>query len=196
MSTLERHCQLLLRAYPAAYRESRGEEIIGTLLEATPRGRSWPMPRDVRCLIAGGLRARAPQPKQFTTAANLRLAVLAGVAAYLAFGASSVLTTDVPTGVMPGRLYAPSDWPLFGALALPLIPLALVWASGRPVVVLAGALPAFAATYVAGSAVVRLVCLAALVALAGRANRPRWRWLWLVAPLAVAPLVAAAPLLA
>jgi hypothetical protein len=32
MSTLERHCQLLLRVYPAPYREVRGEEIIGTLV--------------------------------------------------------------------------------------------------------------------------------------------------------------------
>ena len=72
MSTLERHCQLLLRAYPAAYREVRGEEIIGTLLEATPPGRSWPLPRDVRGLIFGGLRARATFNRQLTTAANLR----------------------------------------------------------------------------------------------------------------------------
>ena len=199
MSSLEGHCRLLLRAYPAAYRDARGEEIIGTLLEATPPGRSWPLLRDVRCLIAGGLRARAAQPKQFTTAVNLRVAVLAGVAAYLAFGASSVLTTDVPSGIMPGRQYAPSDWPLFAALVLPLIPMALAWVSGRRVVVLAGALPAAAATcyagpwwsYIAGSAVVRLVCLAALVALAGRTHRPSWRWLWLVGLLAIAPLVAA-----
>jgi hypothetical protein len=199
MSTIERHCQLLLRFYPAAYREVRGEEIIGTLLEATAPGRSWPRLRDVRCLITGGLRARAAQPKQFTTAANLRVAVLAGVAAYLAFGAFSVLTTDVPTGIMPGRQYAPSDWPLFAALVLLLIPTALVWVSRRRIAVLVGALPAAAATcyagpwhgIVAGSAVARLVCLAALVALAGRADRPSWRWLWLVGLLAIAPLVAA-----
>jgi len=199
MNRLERHCQLLLRAYPAAYRKARGEEIIGTLLEATPPDRSWPRPRDIRGLLLGGVRARAAQPKQFTTAANLRVAVLAGVAAYLAFGAASVLTTDVPTGIMPGRQYAPSDWPLFAALVLLLIPTALVWVSRRRVVLLAGALPAAAATcyagpwngIVAGSAVARLVCLAALVALAGRADRPSWRWLWLVGLLAITPLVAA-----
>ena len=85
MSTLERHCQLLLRAYPAAYREVRGEEIIGTLLEATPPGRSWPLPRDIR---VPDIR-RAPGPRcaqpQLTTGANLRIALLAGVAAYLAY---------------------------------------------------------------------------------------------------------------
>ncbi|HUA40977.1 MAG TPA: hypothetical protein VMA32_05410 [Streptosporangiaceae bacterium] len=56
MTTLERHCQLLLRVYPAEYRDVRGEEIIGTLLEATPPGRSWPRLRDIWGLIFGGLR--------------------------------------------------------------------------------------------------------------------------------------------
>lgn len=59
MNPLERRCRLLLQAYPAAYREVRGEEIIGTLLEATQPGRSWPLSRDIRGLIFGGLRARA-----------------------------------------------------------------------------------------------------------------------------------------
>jgi hypothetical protein len=39
---LERRARWLLRAYPAAYRADRGEEIIGTLLEAVPPGRDWP----------------------------------------------------------------------------------------------------------------------------------------------------------
>jgi len=212
MSTLERHCQLLLCAYPAAYRDARGEEIIGTLLEATPPGRSWPMPRDVRCLIAGGLRARAAQQRQFTTAGNLRVAALAGVAAYLAYGASSALGSYIRSALMPGLQYVPdtdqrtllpilittSGWRL-AAVVLPLIPMAQVWVSSRRVVVLAGALPAAAAIcyagpwhgIVVGSTVDGLACLAALVALAGRADRPNWRWLWLVGLLAIAPLVAA-----
>jgi len=33
---LERRARALLRAYPAEYRRERGEEIIGTLLEAAP----------------------------------------------------------------------------------------------------------------------------------------------------------------
>ena len=41
---LERRARWLLRAYPAAYRADRGEEITGTLLEATPPGRDWPPP--------------------------------------------------------------------------------------------------------------------------------------------------------
>jgi hypothetical protein len=59
MTALERHCRLLSRAYPVVYRQERGEEIIGTLLEATPAGRSWPPARDVRGLAVCSLRARA-----------------------------------------------------------------------------------------------------------------------------------------
>jgi hypothetical protein len=59
MSMLERRCRLLLRLYPVAYRSERGEEILGTLLEATPEVRTWPLPRDIRGLAIGGLRAQA-----------------------------------------------------------------------------------------------------------------------------------------
>jgi hypothetical protein len=49
---------LLLRAYPGWYRRERAEEMLGTLLEASPPGRSWPSFRDTRGLIIGGLRVR------------------------------------------------------------------------------------------------------------------------------------------
>jgi DNA-binding PadR family transcriptional regulator len=55
---LERRCRWLLRAYPAWYRRRRGEEMLGTLLEASPPGRRWPSFRDARALVIGGLRAR------------------------------------------------------------------------------------------------------------------------------------------
>ena len=58
MSSLERRCRWLLRAYPAWYRCRRGEEMLGTLLEASPPGRSWPSFRDARALVIGGLRVR------------------------------------------------------------------------------------------------------------------------------------------
>jgi hypothetical protein len=195
MSPLERRCRLLLRAYPAAYRQARGEEIIGTLLEATPAGRSWPLLRDVRCLISGGLRARAAQPRQFTTAANLRVAALAGIAAYLAFSASAYVSNYVRAELMSSQLSAPAGWPL-AVVVLALIPMALAWRSRRRLLVLVGALPAAAAIIYAGPwqglavgfSVVRLACLAVLVALAGYPERPGWRWSWPVGLLAIAPL--------
>ncbi len=194
MSTLERHCQLLLRVYPAAYRDVRGEEIIGTLLEATPPEMSWPRPRDIRGLIFGGLQARAAHPRQFTTAGNLRVAVLAGVAAYLTFSASGDLGGDIGAGVIPSQLFTASG-PLLAAM-LALIPIALVWLSRRRLVVLVGTLPALAAIcyaelwhgHIVGPAVLGLACLAALVALAGYPERPGWRWCWPLGLLAIAPL--------
>jgi hypothetical protein len=58
MSALERHCRWLLHAYPRWYRRDRAGEMLGTLLEASPRGRSWPSFRDTRALVIGGLRVR------------------------------------------------------------------------------------------------------------------------------------------
>ncbi len=58
MSALERRCRWLLLAYPAWYRRRRGGEMLGTLLEASPPGRTWPSFRDARALLTGGLHVR------------------------------------------------------------------------------------------------------------------------------------------
>lgn len=58
MTGLERRCRWLLRAYPGWYRRERAEEMLGTLLEASPPGRKWPSVRDARALVIGGLRIR------------------------------------------------------------------------------------------------------------------------------------------
>jgi hypothetical protein len=58
VSALERHCGWLLHAYPGWYRRERAEEMLGTLLAASPPGRRWPSFRDARALITGGLRVR------------------------------------------------------------------------------------------------------------------------------------------
>lgn len=196
MSTLERHCQLLLRVYPAVYREVRGEEIIGTLLEATPPERSWPRPRDIRGLIFGGLRARAAFNRQFTTAANLRLAVLAGVAAYLAYGAAAFVSLDVLAEVSAdGHIRpAPFGWPTLLAAALTLLTVGLALLTSRRALVLAAALPAAAVVCYAGlwspgagATAFNLALLAALVALVGGSKRPSRRWFVLVGLLAVLP---------
>jgi hypothetical protein len=59
VTPLERRCRWLLRAYPAWYRRTRGEEMLGTLLEASPPGRRWPSALDARALVIGGLRVQA-----------------------------------------------------------------------------------------------------------------------------------------
>jgi hypothetical protein len=58
VTPLERRCGWLLRVYPRWYRRRRGDEILGTLLEATPPGRNWPSWPDARALFFGGLRVR------------------------------------------------------------------------------------------------------------------------------------------
>jgi hypothetical protein len=58
VTPLERRCRWLLLAYPAWYRRRRGEEMLGTLLDASPPGSRWPSFRDTRALITGGLRVR------------------------------------------------------------------------------------------------------------------------------------------
>jgi hypothetical protein len=201
VSPLERHCQLLLRVYPAAYREIRGEEIIGTLLEATPPERSWPWPRDSRGLIFGGLRARAAFNRQLTTGANLRTALLAGTAAYLAYNAAAIVGYDVGAELRNGGQHfhpVPVDWPQLLACALILVTVLLAWLSRRRMVVLAGTLPAgAAATWIAGTShpdafgetVVSLVSLAALVALSGNSEPRSRRWLVAMGVIALVPLV-------
>jgi hypothetical protein len=58
MNALERRCRWLLRAYPAWYRRHRAEEMVDTLLAASPPGARWPSLRDARALMIGGLRTR------------------------------------------------------------------------------------------------------------------------------------------
>lgn len=198
MSTLERHCQLLLRAYPAAYREARGEEIIGTLLQATPPGQDWPQFRDARALVIAGLRARAAQNRRLTTIANVRTAALIGVVAYLGLSIGGCLSVLVLSELsFPGGLILPS-WAELVLAAFLSAAAVLAWVSRRRVLVLAGVLPAAAIACLATRwnggfiwpAVTQLVCLAALLVLAGGAELPSPRWLWPVGIISAAPILA------
>jgi hypothetical protein len=198
MSPLERRSRLLLRAYPAAYRRERGDEILATLLEATPEGRRRPLLRDIRALITGGLRARAAEHRRFTTSVNLRVAVLAGLCIYLGAIAAGNLddfvTSEVDRAV---PMVGPSGWPVLIAGLLMAAVVALTWLARRPVVIGAAALAAAAATGYVGFpsvaqqaagrggltsafVITELVCLAAVVALTLRIERRSPGWLWLI----------------
>lgn len=54
----EHRYRRLLWLYPKEYREKRGAEIVGTLLEAAESGRARPAHREVAALVVGALRAR------------------------------------------------------------------------------------------------------------------------------------------
>jgi hypothetical protein len=179
MTLLEYHCRELLRAYPAAYRRDRGEEIVGTLLEVTPPGRSWPLARDVRGMLTGGMRAHAAMSRQRTTAAGLRTAAVAGVAAYLASSAASYLFAASRGYAVPESL---------AAAVLLAAAVATRWLTRRRVVVPAVAIAAAVALLLTAHAmapqniwpatITGLACLAVL-ALFGSRARPSPRWLWL-----------------
>ena len=217
MTTLEHHCRLLLRAYPAEYRKDRGEEIIGTLLETTPAGRSWPLARDIRSLAVGSLQARAALSRQLTTTANLRIAVVVGSAAYLALSA----VYEAKIAVLTLRFHSPAMWRVtflalptdsvlhrnawyqLAAAALLGLALAVVWASRRRPVAFAGLGAAAGAVALAAwvpwdlgepvslqiaQPLSELSCLAILALLAVHGERPRHAWLVPIAVAAVLPL--------
>lgn len=94
---LERRIRLLLRAYPKGYRADRGEEMLGTLLQATPDGRDWPPARDSWSLLAGGTRARRASNRQLGPATSLRQAAVLGLALYLSWASAVFFMPDPPT---------------------------------------------------------------------------------------------------
>jgi len=201
-SRLERHARLLLRAYPPAYRANRGEEMLGTLLEATPDGQDWPSARDIRSLLAGGLRARRARSQQLGPATSLRQAVVLGLTLYVSWGSAQFFLADPLTRA--------HGTPMLAGFLLAATALA-VWAGHRTLAVTAVAasfpvlaypwyeywtipvpphhhLP-FSWWYVHGlmPAVPLLLAMLALVYLTRRDGRPPRSWLILagVPPLAM-----------
>lgn len=150
MTRLERRYRWLLRLYPASYRAARGDEMLATLLENAPPGRAWPTWREAGPLVLGGLRVRALQDHRLSTPANLRLAVMLGMAVAVGLlGTSSVgrwglfADTNNPiilrghghlsgswAGLSPG-----SVWPMAGAFALAALAPAAAWIGRRAVAV-------------------------------------------------------------
>lgn len=196
---LERRARMLLRAYPADYRRDRAEEIIGTLLDATPADRSFPSARDGLALIAGGVHARAAGNRRLSAAANLRLALLLGLSMFLVFNISF---SPSELGVVGGGV----DW-LAMAAGFLMAAVALAPWLGRRMVTIAVVLPAAALAayqvlsmpswraidgnwgWLAGI----LIAMGALAALSGGPSRLPRSWLWL--PCVALAAVAAGSLL-
>jgi hypothetical protein len=190
MTRLARCYRLLLRAYPAWYRRERGEEMLGTLLEASPPGRRWPSLRDARALIMGGFRVRAGQNQRLTTAANLRLAVLLGAALALLWLVAGDLTDAILHWT---HTYSPSPGiaseAVYGVLTLAAVVSA--WFAPRPVVAVLAV--AAAALYVSwGDRIMAIQPAGLLILLAvlvfGRERLPR-PWLWLAGVVFAADLL-------
>ncbi|GAA2904448.1 hypothetical protein GCM10010517_70530 [Streptosporangium fragile] len=58
MDAYERRCRLLMRAYPPRFREYRGQEVLGTLLDLAAPGQTRPTFRDSLDIVRGGLLTR------------------------------------------------------------------------------------------------------------------------------------------
>jgi hypothetical protein len=125
-SRLERRIRLLLRAYPPGYRAERGEEMLGTLLEATPDGRDWPSARDAWSLLAGGTRARRASNRQLGPATSLRQAVVLGLALYISWASAEFF--------MPDPLTRAHGTPMLAGFLLAVTALA-IWAGHRTLMI-------------------------------------------------------------
>jgi len=165
---LARRYRLLLCSYPPEYRRERGDELIGTLIEATPPGRAWPAPAEAADLIVHGLRRRMREDATPGLAAGLRLAGPFALA--LAAGLAVFLWLYAERG--SGRTIAPlayATW-LVAAAGTAVLP----WRLARHDLVAA--------------AVVATALLPPAAALTGLPRAP----LWVVASLALCGLVALA----
>ena len=155
-SPLERRYRRWLRAYPAAYRAEREEELVGVLLDGAARDQQRPTAGEVADLVRAGLvaRLRAPagMPAPRAAAANL-VAIVAtlilGVEG-LVVGIVVLRTSPVPiaeVATTPGW-FAPWIWTL-AALALmagrarPAMVAAWVAAGSQVVAIVAQLLEAF-----------------------------------------------------
>jgi hypothetical protein len=190
MTALERRARRLLLVYPPDYRRDRGEEIIGTLLEATPEGTSWPRVRDARALALGGLKARAAQNRQRTASANLRVAIMAGLAMYLAYWVTGYVYSIQWVSPHSALLDGSNNWTAIMAAVLTSATIVLAWVAPRAVTVLVCALAASAAVVlfaleiggpaaVLGPRLLQVVALAGLAVLAPRTGHSSRHWLWL-----------------
>ncbi|GAA2376034.1 hypothetical protein Cme02nite_10380 [Catellatospora methionotrophica] len=89
MTALERRYRRLMLWYPRSYRDSRGDEIVSTLLDLAPPGQRWPTAVEAADLIEGGLRRRLGVAtvdgldEGLRRAAPVALALLGGAAAFL-----------------------------------------------------------------------------------------------------------------
>jgi hypothetical protein len=182
MTALEARCRWLLHAYPAWYRGQRGDEMLGTLMAASPHGRRWPSLRDIRAMLMGGLRVRAGQHQRLSTLANLRLAGLLGVALALLWLIGNNLGSDIMfwTHVYPAAAPASLNYQAAASL-LALAAVLAAWFAPWPAVAapaLAGAaLWVYSGDRVMSSQPAFLLILLVILT-AGRERMPR-SWLGL-----------------
>jgi hypothetical protein len=135
----------LLDFYPARYREERGPELVGTLLDCARPGQTRPSWREARALVLEGLRVRAGtgghRPARVTLAGGVQWGMLVLLVAALLERVTAVVARRGHEDIRP----VTAGWSVLFALAVlaMVVPFVLL-ALGRvraalPLVVVAGA---------------------------------------------------------
>jgi hypothetical protein len=186
-SPLERRYAALLLAYPAPYRQARGSEILGTLLDTARPGQRWPHPVEAADIVLSGLRQRGRIDQVpglaagIRTAAPIALAFAAGLSAFLlvAFELDREEFT-LGAGVYPVWIVAVVAWS-FGSDRLRRAPIAVAVA-GTLAAVPVSAINLIGRPPLWTTAVLTVL---GLLALAG-SGRPNPRTAWAVPAVALA----------
>jgi hypothetical protein len=111
-TSLERRYRRWLFAYPRAYRQGRGAEILATLLDAAEPGRSRPPAREVVYLIRHGLSVRAAEVGRRAVVVAVVAAVLGGLSgialgSWLSWRDVDPMTPDRTTAMSLARTVLP-----------------------------------------------------------------------------------------
>lgn len=191
---LERRYRRLLRWYPAAYRRTRGSEILDTLMEAAGPGQRRPAGREWWALLLGGLRARTGADRRLSRSQVWLGGLRLGVLLLLVHAAAAFLVTcgGMASELATGRLrLAGGGWQVrYGDHFVPMAsqwgyPLALLLTAGA-LVLLASGRPLPALPVVVAGAVAQLWA---------QSWMPSWPWGGLGFGQPVAPLPLAAVLI-
>jgi hypothetical protein len=136
VTELERRCRRLLMAYPAVYRAERGDEIVGTLMEANS-GRRRPPIRDQVALLVAGLKVRATENRRLSAGANFRLATLFGLLL-----AVSAMPVNYVSALLFLPQYTTAQWPYIVATAAASATIVAVWSGRRMLALIAASVAA------------------------------------------------------
>jgi len=137
-AALERRYRRLLLAYPRSYRRRHGTEVLTTLMDAATPGRDRPTGREIRNLLAGGLRQRfrLPVGRPMIAVAALSALVLgalgSAVGSALGWATAAAPPTDAALGTVatvavgqPARWNVQRDNQIFGLQPRAIVSLAV-----------------------------------------------------------------------
>jgi len=144
---LARRYRWLVRAYPADYRDRRGEEIVGLLLDASAPGQRWPAPAAAADLLVDGLRRRiggltsASVSGCLSAAGPMALALAAGLSLFWLLGYELAGEPNwTQYGVSPLGPFETSAPIMYAAWVATAAVVCLLGRYGRPLILLCVAL--------------------------------------------------------